>query len=58
MMTLSSQGRTIRTRSEASIVGEAKAFTEHKDFKGVISDDGGPTANMYGYVYLKAAARP
>ncbi|WP_345990213.1 YgiQ family radical SAM protein [Sulfurimonas sp. HSL1-2] len=43
------QGRTIRTRSEASIVGEAKAFTEYKDFKGIISDVGGPTANMYGY---------
>jgi uncharacterized radical SAM protein YgiQ len=43
------QGRTIRTRSEASIVGEAKAFTHYKDFKGIISDLGGPTANMYGY---------
>ncbi len=43
------QGRTIRTRSEASIVAEAKAFTEYKDFKGIISDVGGPTANMYGY---------
>ncbi len=43
------QGRTIRTRSEASIVNEAKAFTTYKDFKGVISDLGGPTANMYGY---------
>ncbi len=43
------QGRTIRTRSEASIVDEAKAFTTYKDFKGIISDVGGPTANMYGY---------
>ncbi|RLA72970.1 MAG: YgiQ family radical SAM protein [Epsilonproteobacteria bacterium] len=43
------QGRTIRTRSEKSIVGEAKEFTEYKDFKGIISDVGGPTANMYGY---------
>ncbi len=43
------QGRTIRTRSEASIVNEAKAFTKYKDFKGIISDLGGPTANMYGY---------
>ena len=43
------QGRTIRTRSEASIVSEAKAFTQYKDFKGIISDVGGPTANMYGY---------
>ncbi len=43
------QGRTIRTRSEASIVKEAKEFTTYKDFKGIISDLGGPTANMYGY---------
>ena len=43
------QGRTIRTRSETSIVKEAKEFLEYKDFKGIISDLGGPTANMYGY---------
>ncbi len=43
------QGRTIRTRSEKSIVKEATDFTKYKDFKGIISDLGGPTANMYGY---------
>ncbi|RXJ80498.1 YgiQ family radical SAM protein [Arcobacter sp. F2176] len=43
------QGRTIRTRSEENILKEAKEFTTYKDFKGVISDVGGPTANMYGY---------
>ena len=43
------QGRTIRTRSEQSIVKEAHEFKEYKDFKGIISDLGGPTANMYGY---------
>lgn len=43
------QGRTIRTRSEESILAEATQFTEYKDFKGIISDVGGPTANMYGY---------
>ncbi|HEY9190553.1 MAG TPA: YgiQ family radical SAM protein [Sulfurovum sp.] len=43
------QGRTIRTRSEGSIVKEANQFKEYKDFKGIISDLGGPTANMYGY---------
>jgi uncharacterized radical SAM protein YgiQ len=43
------QGRTIRTRSETSIVKEAKEFLKYKDFKGIISDLGGPTANMYGY---------
>ncbi len=43
------QGRTIRTRSEENILKEAKEFTTYKDFKGIISDVGGPTANMYGY---------
>ncbi|AFL68437.1 YgiQ family radical SAM protein [Sulfurospirillum barnesii] len=43
------QGRTIRSRSTASIVNEAKHFATYKDFKGIISDLGGPTANMYGY---------
>ncbi|MEN8717477.1 MAG: YgiQ family radical SAM protein [Sulfurovum sp.] len=43
------QGRTIRTRSEENIINEAKHFTTMKDFKGIISDVGGPTANMYGY---------
>ncbi len=43
------QGRTIRTRSEASIVKEAALFTQDKDFKGIISDLGGASANMYGY---------
>ncbi|MEA3418319.1 MAG: YgiQ family radical SAM protein [Campylobacterota bacterium] len=43
------QGRTIRSRSQESIVSEIKAFKEHQDFKGIINDVGGATANMYGY---------
>ncbi|MEA3522429.1 MAG: YgiQ family radical SAM protein [Campylobacterota bacterium] len=43
------QGRSIRTRSEKSILKEAKDFSDYKDYKGIISDVGGPTANMYGY---------
>jgi len=43
------QGRTIRTRSEDNILKEAKDFNKYKDYKGIISDVGGPTANMYGY---------
>lgn len=43
------QGRTIRTRSEDSILKEANDFNSYKDYKGIISDVGGPTANMYGY---------
>ncbi|SFZ98595.1 Fe-S OXIDOREDUCTASE [hydrothermal vent metagenome] len=43
------QGRTIRTRSETNILKEAKDFNKYNDYKGIISDVGGPTANMYGY---------
>ena len=43
------EGRTIRSRSQDSIVSEAKKITRHPKFKGYISDLGGPTANMYGY---------
>lgn len=43
------QGQTVRFRSEESIVNEAKAISQLKDFKGYITDLGGPTANMYGF---------
>ncbi len=43
------QGRTIRSRSESSILKEVKSFTASPKFKGIISDVGGATANMYGY---------
>jgi len=43
------QGRTIRSRSEQSILKEVKGFTKNPKFKGIISDVGGATANMYGY---------
>ncbi len=43
------QGRTIRTRSEKSIIKEIEEFTTYKDFKGIVSDVGGASANMYGY---------
>ncbi|MEA2102132.1 MAG: YgiQ family radical SAM protein [Thermodesulfobacteriota bacterium] len=41
------QGRTVVSRSEQSILNEARGFTRHHGFKGIISDVGGPTANMY-----------
>ena len=47
------QGRTIRSRSEASIEREIRSFGEHPKFKGIISDVGGPTANMYGFECAK-----
>lgn len=41
------QGKFIASRSKASIVREAKQVTQMQDFKGYISDLGGPSANMY-----------
>lgn len=43
------QGRTVRYRSQESIVKEAKIISQLEDFKGYITDLGGPTANMYGF---------
>ena len=41
------QGKFIASRSEASILREAEQVTRMPDFKGYISDLGGPSANMY-----------
>lgn len=41
------QGKFIASRSKRSIMREVKAVTEMEDFKGYISDLGGPSANMY-----------
>lgn len=41
------QGRRVVSRSRAAIVQEVEGFTRHPDFKGIVSDVGGPTANMY-----------
>jgi len=43
------EGRTVRWRSQASIVREAEEIAALPDFKGYILDVGGPTANMYGF---------
>ncbi|MBN2007550.1 MAG: YgiQ family radical SAM protein [Anaerolineae bacterium] len=43
------EGRTVRWRSEESIVTEATRLTQHPAFKGYIQDVSGPTANMYGF---------
>jgi len=42
------QGKTIQSRSAASIKAEVDQLTHHSEFRGTISDVGGPTANMYG----------
>jgi uncharacterized radical SAM protein YgiQ len=41
------EGRTIQSRSKESVLAEIRGMTKDPKFKGVISDIGGPTANMY-----------
>jgi uncharacterized radical SAM protein YgiQ len=41
------QGKMIASRSQSSIMQELEKITEMSDFKGYISDVGGPSANMY-----------
>ena len=41
------QGRIIQSRSKESILGELREMSAAPDFKGTVSDIGGPTANMY-----------
>ena len=42
------QGKFITCRSKESIVKEVKQVIQMPDFKGYLSDLGGPSANMYG----------
>jgi len=42
------QGKQISSRSIGSILDEAEKLSREKQFRGTISDIGGPTANMYG----------
>jgi uncharacterized radical SAM protein YgiQ len=42
------QGKTIQSRSPASLRAEIDQLGHHPEFRGTISDLGGPTANMYG----------
>ena len=42
------QGKFIACRSKESILKEVKQVTQMPDFKGYLSDLGGPSANMYG----------
>lgn len=41
------QGKFVASRSKKSIIKEVKQITEMPDFKGYLSDLGGPSANMY-----------
>lgn len=41
------QGRIIQSRSKDSVLAEVRDMTRDEKFSGVVSDIGGPTANMY-----------
>lgn len=41
------QGKFIANRSKKSIINEVKEIIQHPEFKGYLSDLGGPSANMY-----------
>ncbi|MBL9039577.1 MAG: YgiQ family radical SAM protein [Archangium sp.] len=41
------EGRVIQSRSEASVLREIREVRRMGDFRGTITDLGGPTANMY-----------
>ncbi len=51
------QGRTVRWRSQDSIVREATRLAQDPDFRGTIQDVGGPTANMYGFECKKKESK-
>jgi len=42
------QGKTIQSRSPSSIRDEVDRLAHHPEFRGTVTDIGGPTANMYG----------
>jgi len=42
------QGRIIQSRSIGSVVREVTRMAKMPEFKGIVQDVGGPTANMYG----------
>jgi uncharacterized radical SAM protein YgiQ len=41
------QGKDVTSRTEESVMAELKEMAETKGFNGIVSDLGGPTANMY-----------
>jgi len=41
------QGRIVQSRSCTSIFNEARSLAQRHDFRGTITDVGGPTANLY-----------
>lgn len=51
------QGKTIQSRSPDSIRAEVDRLTRHPEFRGTVTDVGGPTANMYGLACAEPAAQ-
>ena len=51
------EGRTVQWRSEKSILAEIETISKLPDFKGIITDLSGPTANMYGFECSKKLAQ-
>lgn len=41
------QGKDVTSRSEASVLRELETMTQRSNFNGIVSDLGGPTANMF-----------
>lgn len=41
------QGKFVMNRSQESVLNEVRLLTDRDDFKGYLSDLGGPSANMY-----------
>jgi uncharacterized radical SAM protein YgiQ len=41
------EGRFVQSRSEGSVLAEVRAFGRLRSYTGVVTDLGGPTANMY-----------
>ncbi|HNV85802.1 MAG TPA: YgiQ family radical SAM protein [Candidatus Omnitrophota bacterium] len=52
----SHQGRMIQSRSRKSILREVRLLAAREDFRGTITDIGGPTANLYAASCEKWAA--
>jgi uncharacterized radical SAM protein YgiQ len=51
------QGKTIQSRSPDSIRAEVDRLACHPEFRGTVTDLGGPTANMYGLACNDPAAQ-
>lgn len=51
------QGKIVQSRSIQSIIGEIENLSQLPDFRGTVTDCGGPSANMYGMRCRSQAAQ-